>query len=112
MPYERYSMVETYVTPAFPGGHRATKKTPHQIEHDSAVYAEREHLDVVVHTLTALTGVEGWDCYTDQLAIIETQLMEELVQTPGGSDYLRGYIMGLRKAVHLPAELAQRRQTQ
>ena len=101
-----------YVTPAFPEGRRVQAKSGDQVEHDRALLAEREALEVVVSALRTLTGTEGWDCYTSQLEIIEKKITEDILQ--GGLDgveYQRGYIMGLRKAVHLPAELAQRRNT-
>lgn len=114
MAYEKYSheiyrRAIDYITPAFPEGRRVQEKTADQIEQDRALRAQREHEHVVVQALRTLTSTEGWDSYTSQLTILEAQFTEDLVKgEPADHDYIKGYIMGLRRAVGLPAELAKR----
>ncbi len=111
MPFERYGgsgPKVDYITPAFPRGHREATKTHDQVEHEKVLRAQDAVLAAVVSALRDLTSTEGWDCYTGQLEIIEKQITEELVTTPGNNDYLRGYVMGIRKATGFPEELARR----
>ena len=71
--------------------------------------AEQEHWHRIAATLQDLTRSSGWDCYKDLAQGIEGQVTEEVVQAPKEEhDYLKGYVMGLRKALLLPAQIIQR----
>ena len=71
--------------------------------------SEKEHWHRIAATLQDFTRSEGFHCYQDLAQGIEQQIIEELVRAPKEDhDYLKGYVMGLRKALHLPAEIIQR----
>ena len=73
---------------------------------------EKEHWHRIAATLKEFTRSEGWDCYTGQIALIENQFIHNLINAgPAEHDYLRGYINGLRNAVHLPERIITRVQT-
>jgi geranylgeranyl pyrophosphate synthase len=70
---------------------------------------DKEHWHRIAATLQEFTRSEGWDRYKNLAEGIERQIIEELVASPKEEhDYLKGYVMGLRKALHLPAEIILR----
>ncbi len=82
------------------------EKTREEKAHEAE---EKEHWHRVAATLKDLTRTEGWDCYKNHAEGIERQIIEELVRAPKEEhDYLKGYVMGLRKALHLPEEIVLR----
>ena len=53
--------------------------------------------------LRLLTGGEDWDAYLVQMALLEQELIEKLIEAPSNEhDLFRGAIQGMRKALSIP----------
>jgi len=73
--------------------------------------ADKEKWALIRAHLQTLTHSEGWDCYSELLGSLENEKIQELLNEEAGRhDFLRGYVLGLRRACYLPAEILKKLQ--